>query len=300
MEPCPTYPLKRIVILGASGQIGRLLCRHLSEHFPQATVMASVRKAETNADSAYQHILFDPFADKWQKLGKVDVLINCIGIIKETAQVTFEKAHEGITQRILENRRLIGNPRIIQISALGADKNSSIRFLRTKGKADKLLLAHENTIVLRPSIVCTPDTMMVQKLHLLAKVSRFLFNYLPFPATLLQTRIQPILPADLADIISRLCFLEKLPRLVYAVGPSPFSVEQLIRLSSGHRIRFIKLSKKLSDAAARIISYLFPELLSKEQYKLLQTDNTHPTGEVENILKRNLQPTKNFWQQCTK
>jgi uncharacterized protein YbjT (DUF2867 family) len=293
MESASTHPLKRILILGASGQLGSLLHEHLFVQYPEAEVIGCVRN--TNIHSS-NFLAFNPFTDKWQQLGKADVLINSIGIIRETPEISFEKTHVGITQLILENRLIIGNPRIIQISALGADENSPISFLQTKGKADQLLLGHTDTVVVRPSIVCTPNTMLVQKLRLLGRISRFLHGYLPFPELLLNTRIQPIMPADLAAIIEKICFLKNPPAHIYAVGPSPLSLQHLIEVSSGCQTKFIKLPQSLSDRLAGVVSLIFPAILSKEQYQLLQKDNTYSGTEAANLLKRKLLSTESFWQ----
>jgi uncharacterized protein YbjT (DUF2867 family) len=293
MDSPTTHPVKRILILGANGQLGSLFQQYLTAHLPEAETIGCVRKRK-NVSGNY--IAFDPFTDDWQKLGKADVLINCIGIIQETAEITFEKVHEDITLLLLENRQLIGNPRIIQISALGAATNSVVPFLRTKGKADKLLQKHAETVVIRPSIVCTPNTIMIQKLRLHHRISKFALGCLPFPSSLLSTRIQPIMPDDLVAIVARVCLVENPPSLIHAVGPTALSLGQLIELSTLQNVHLIKVSQKISDIAATLISFLFPRLLTQEQYQLLQTDNTYHAAETENILGRQPLSTEMFWR----
>ena len=216
MGTAKNYPVKRIILLGASGQIGSFIYQYLKQNFPDIFIKACIRQIPDKAN-AHAYTLFHPFTDHWQQLGYADVLINCIGIIRETNNFSFEQAHTGLTKLILHNRQKIGNPKIIQISALGADPHSPVAFLSTKGRADELLLKCSNTCVVRPSIVCTADTMVAQKLKLLSRLSRYLMNYLPFPEHILQTQIQPIMPEDLAALIAKLCFTEDHPAIINAV-----------------------------------------------------------------------------------
>ena len=96
----------RIVILGANGQIGRHVYQRACNSFPHAEVLGCVRQKHLHfegctGDKMQHSFVFDPFTDDWQKLGKVDVLVNCIGIIRESGDITFEKAHIGLTRLML-------------------------------------------------------------------------------------------------------------------------------------------------------------------------------------------------------
>jgi hypothetical protein len=287
------HQVKNIAILGANGQLGKVIYCYLRDHYPQTEIKACVRQLP---DSSYKngYVAFDPFNDNWQILGEVDVLINCIGIIRESSDFTFEQAHIGLAQLILQHRQLIGNPKIIQLSALGANSDSQIRFLSTKGKADKLLLKEPHTIVVRPSIVCTPNTMIMQKLKMLKLMSRYLFNYLPFPKRLLPTSIQPIMPEDLASIVAKLCFTETYPEILNAVGPDEISLEELINMADS-KIKLLPVSRSWADFYARVIDAVCPSFLSYQQYNLLHYNNTACNENAEQLLGKALQTTKPFW-----
>src|SRR5205085_9465665 len=139
----------RIVVLGSTGQIGSSIISNLRDDYPSSQIVACSRKTIPG------HFSFNPFTDNWEKLGKTDVLINSVGIIKENANFSFRKIHVGLTELILKNRNAIGAPRIIQLSVNGADASSKSGFLNTKAESDKILTDHENTVVVRPSLVCT-------------------------------------------------------------------------------------------------------------------------------------------------
>src|SRR5688572_5343405 len=122
-----------------------------------------VRLSRNTALGPEGYLVFEPESDNWTNLGHVDILVNAAGIIHESKDAEFEKVHVQLVRKIIENRHIIGDPRIIQISALGADEKHPIAFLRTKGLADSILIKQADTVVLRPSIVCTSNALLVKK-----------------------------------------------------------------------------------------------------------------------------------------
>jgi uncharacterized protein YbjT (DUF2867 family) len=290
----------RIVILGANGQLGTPVLNRLLQDHPGAQVAGCVRAASRAAvagDAAFlPHLLaFDPFRDDWSRLGRVDVLINCIGIIRETPALDFARAHMGLTALILQHRALIGNPKLIQISALGADVNSPSGFLRTKGLADAALLKHPHTVVLRPSIVCTPNTMLSRKLQLIGKLCRRTMGVLPFPEHLLPTKLQPVMVADVAALVSRLCGLHAHAGLIEIGGKDIFTLRQLLEGLPACR-KIIPVPRVLWQRILPLFTRLFPSLLDREQQLMLQQDNVADTGECERVLGRPVAATAAFWQ----
>jgi NADH dehydrogenase len=296
MDTSTSHLKKRLCVLGAGGQIGSALMARLQVDFPDAEVVGCVRK-ERASTSAATHLRFHPFTDDWRVLGHVDVLINSIGIIEETADLTFEKAHQGLTRLMLENRSLMGNPKLIQISVLGADTESYSPFLSTKAKADESLLEQPRTVVIRPSIVCTPGTVMVQKLRMLGRISRRLGGYLPFPARFAQTRIQPVLADDLARLVSILCATDQHPSLIAAVGPRTYSLWQLIRYVGQRPIQVLTFPQAWFNTLFPVGAWLLPGLLNPGQLHLLEHDNVADVHVFQELLGRQTGSTKQFWRQ---
>ncbi|OKL40014.1 NAD-dependent epimerase/dehydratase family protein [Pontibacter flavimaris] len=285
----------RIVLLGASGQLGSHILPRLRQDYPQAEVVGCVRGEGFPEVSDALHLLqFNPFQDDWATLGQVDVLINCIGIIRESAALDFEEAHVGLTRRMLQHRELIGSPRLIQLSALGADENSPSRFLRTKGLADKELLRHPDTVVLRPSIVCTPGTMLSRKLQQLQKLCRLTGGILPFPARMLETKLQPVAVEDLTELVSRLCVIADKPDVVEVGGKEVYTLNQLLLLIPTCR-KIISFPQAGFNTLFPVLSWLFPSLLDREQLVLLQQDNVAHTDRSEMLLGKKMASTIAFW-----
>jgi|GEM_PF-421246 len=290
----------RIVILGANGQIGRSIYAALDRTLPQAEIIAAVRRPHLHfegctGDRQHRSIVFDPFADDWTPLGRVDVLINCIGAIRETKRMSFRRVHAGLAQEILEHRKAIGFPRIIQLSALGAELDSASAFLRAKAEADALLLREENTYVLRPSIVCTPGTMLVRKLRALRKISRFCFGKIFLPEKFLQTKIQPLAAEDLGELVRKMIDAAPPQRTLCAAGPHAFTLRELIALSLP-AVQVKAIPQKLFDRFYAIFGFLLRPLLSREQDVLLRKDNVSCSPAAGKWLGRPLRSTEAFWR----
>lgn len=273
----------KIIVLGATGQIGSVIYEGLKNHH---NVIGTSRKPTST------YVQFDLFHDDWSRLGKTDVVINCIGQIEATKHSSFYNIHIGITKLIIKNRHLMGNPRIIQLSALGASESHKVEFLRTKGIADTLLLQHPDTTVVRPSIVCTPRTMIVNKVLMLNRIARWTRGVMFVPKGFLQTRIQPVMPEDLVDVINSVCSSTNPNASIDLVGPVRLSFREIITMmfkSRGTDVRLIEIPKFIADIAViYCASVFFAKVVNSQQYRLLFDDNIADSFKIEDMLHRSL------------
>ncbi|MCZ2444190.1 MAG: hypothetical protein LC101_10500 [Flavobacteriales bacterium] len=290
--------MKRIAVIGASGRLGQTICSAISMQLPETELLCLSRK---KAALDEKFISFDPFTDDWNILNHTDILINAAGIIHESGDYAFEEVHVRLPQLIIENRHLIGNPKIIHISALGADSTHPIAFLRTKGEGDKILLKQPGCYIVRPSIVCTPNALLIQKLKTLLELSsKYLFNHPFIPADFLKTRIQPVMPVDLQELIVKLCKESPNNKLWNLVGAEELTFGWLIEQAGkarNQKINPIEIPKNLVAVVTRnFISVWFPELINYEQFQLLFKDNIADKNPVESFIGKSVQSTREFWE----
>ena len=191
---------------------------------------------------------------------------------------------------------MIGMPRIIQVSVLGAEKESSSVFMSTKAIADDELVTEDDSFVVRPSIVCSHNTMMVQKMKMIGRMAKWTFNRLPFPAHFLQTKIQPVLVEDLAQIICNIARTGSNERIINISGPEEIGLDALIKLLNNGAIKIIPVSKELFDAMFPVLRIFASSLLSKEQMLLLSKNNTADNSICKSILGREMSSTWSFWK----
>jgi uncharacterized protein YbjT (DUF2867 family) len=291
----------KILILGGQGRIGSLIADALRSRLPQAHIIRTTRKAPAPAAiSDFQWLQFDPFQDDWAQLPQVDVLINAIGAIRATKAMPFSKVHEGLTALILQHRASLGHPRIVQVSAVGADPGHKAAFLATKGHADALLLTAPDTAILRPSIVCTPGTMLSKRLDQLIQIARIGFGKLLVPAGFPATRVQPIAPDDLGRIGAALALDKSILGAVEAVGPVAYSFEELLQAKAaaqGLTLKLVGVPKAIMEGFVQhFVAVWFPQTLSRDQFRLLFEDNVGDPSRAAWLNGQPLQDSMPFWK----
>lgn len=294
MDVAANHRALRIIVFGANGRIGRAVYEATLRRFPQAEIVACVRHRHLHfegctGDTRHRSVVFDVFKDDWSKLGPADVLVNCIGAISGTATDSLHKVHHTLAALICSNRQLIGNPRIIQVSALGVDVHSASAFLRTKALADELLLAQPDTFVVRPSVVCTPDTLIAKKLQQTARLLRWSFNRLPVPEQVLQFRISPVMPHDLAAVVVTTMEGNPPQRIIPVAGPQQYSFNDLLQLARPGA-RLVVLPGPLFRVLHALLYPLVKNLFPREELALIGTDSSSAvTGNTV------FSETKMFW-----
>jgi len=278
--------MTKIVVLGASGQLGNAIFKHLSAFHPFSVIGTSRRYQNKNG-----LVRFNPFKDDWLLLGKVDVVINCIGVIKPSLNNGYYKVHCELVSILIKNRKALGNPMIVQLSALGASDKHSIPFLKTKGIADRLLLSEPK--------VCTPNTMLVKKLKMVKVLLRIYNNLLFVPKGMLDYKIQPVLVDDLLEVIYKVIYFRLPVNIINVVGKEAISYRDLFsKYCSQKPIRFKEVSRKITDyLITNFVDPFLPFVINAEQYQLLFANNTADESFVENILDRPVASTNAFWQQ---
>jgi|TARA_B110000261_G_scaffold118759_1_gene132437 uncharacterized protein YbjT (DUF2867 family) len=281
----------RIAILGGTGQIGVVISREMQLKFPEAEILACSRSGK--GVNGFQ---FNVYQKDWTVLGKLDVLVNAVGIIEETRENTFQKIHVGIVNKMVDERESLGNPKIIHVSVLGSNKDSPSKYAATKGIADNILKTQENWVIIRPSFVCTPGTTIVQKVKMLHKISKISFGLLPIPTHFLTAKFQPVMGEDVAHICIESIRQNLAKKVIYATGPELYTLEDWLRTIGNGKIRLVKIPKWLIDRPLRLLIKAIPQIMNTDQYLLLGEDNTHDNVEMINVLGRLPLDTKQFWE----
>ena len=137
----------KVLVCGATGFIGRHLGRRLlsSGH----TVVAVMRQASHGPVGDFaSHAVTGDFsrdvsaADWLPRLAGVDVVVNAVGILRERGAQRFERLHVRGPIALFDACVQAGVPRVVQISALGADEQAQSAFHLSKRVADELSLIH--------------------------------------------------------------------------------------------------------------------------------------------------------------
>lgn len=135
-----------ILLTGATGFIGRNLSRALAA--------AGHRVIPVSRRHGIDFAGMLAPSDWLPYLHGVDAVINCVGIIGETASQRFDILHRQAPSALFQACAEAGVRRVLQISALGADESAFSTYHLSKRAADDALRSLDlDWFVLRPSLI---------------------------------------------------------------------------------------------------------------------------------------------------
>lgn len=278
----------RILITGASGFIGSHLTQALLDKGHD--VLVCVRHPE-RALARWPHItairadfITDHAEADWiPRLENVDVVINAVGIIRESGGQTFDVLHTRAPIALFQACESVGVKRVIQVSALGADDSAFSHYHISKRAADSFLRASSlDWAVLMPSIVYGSGA---KSMSLFKAVSA-----LPL-VPLIDAGDQEIQPIHISDMVKAVVALvdssSPLRTDIEMVGPAPITMKELygdLRSWLGvSKARFIKVPYWMALYGARWFGLLGKTPITDETIQMLRNGNT---GKVEPFVTR--------------
>ncbi len=217
-----------------------------------------------------------------------EAVVNLVGILHKSGAQTFDAVQAEGAATVAEAAKAAG-ARLIQVSAIGADANSSSAYARTKAEGEKAALSTVKTaVVLRPSIVFGPEDEFFNRFAAIARFS---------PALPLigggHTRFQPVFVGDIAAAIVAAVEGRARAGTTYELGgPEVKTFKELMQilLTQIDRKRLlVPLPFSLASFQAAFLQMLPNPLLTRDQVELLKRDNVvSPEAEREGRTLRGL------------
>lgn len=227
-------------------------------------------------------------------LNGADAAVNLVGVLYESGKRSFDAMHVDASRNIAEACAALNIPRLVQMSALGADAASPSAYGRTKAEAEAAVRAAKpDAVILRPSVVFGSDDGFLNNFGSMATYA---------PALPLigggKTRFQPVYVGDVAEVIVQAAGRADVGGRTFELGgPAVWSFEDILK----YILRETKRQRLLIDIPfpiARIIGGLaqitaafgIKPVLSKDQVLMLETDNVVSAG-AEGLAAFNIEPT---------
>jgi uncharacterized protein YbjT (DUF2867 family) len=272
--------MKKVLILGGSGFVGRHVCEKLMEQNISATVL-------TRRRSNARHLFLLPMVEVLETprldaatlathLAGHDAVVNLIAILHGNSQA-FEKAHVELPKTIVSACEQSGLRRIVHVSAIGASPSSASEYQRTKARGEQIFMRSGLDVsIIRPSVIYGDGDKF---LNMFASLQQF-FPVIPLAGS--TARFQPVWVEDVARAVVA-CLLERgtAGQTFEACGPEVFTLKQLVELAGryagidkGRGRLVIGLPNALARIQARVMELAPGEpLMSRDNLAAMQTDN---------------------------
>lgn len=272
-----------ILITGATGFIGRRLTATLRARGHR--VIAVGRHAE-DSDAIAADFSRDTSISTWMpRLANVDVVVNAVGIIRERGTQTFENLHTRAPQALFSACAEAGVKKVVQISALGADRGDTSYFT-SKHAADQYLSSLPvRWAIVQPSLVFGAGGASATLFSLLASLP-----VIPLPGGGHQ-QVQPIHIDDLIVALSKIIEGPEMEgRRVALVGPAPIRLKDFLQRLRARlqlpRAGFITIPNAVMQASALVAERLPGSLLDRDTLTMLNAGNTAPPDDTQRLLGR--------------
>ena len=280
---------KKILIFGATGQIGRHLIRKLTKNnYKVICQTRNLHKAiflKTSGSIGYIDIketkIFD-YEKVSELVDNTDIVINLIGILFESGKInTFEKIHT-LFPKFLSEICKMKNKHLIHISSLGVENASDSKYAVSKAEGENKIFENlPSATILKPSIVYSVNDSFT---------TRFmsLLNFFPiFPLYYGgKTKFAPIHASDLTDIIFNVIENNIRGKKIETVGPKVLTFLEILNILSkciNKKRVFLPLPLFLAKFSAKILEKMPNPLLTVDQLNLLKYDNISSKNNMNNF-----------------
>ena len=203
----------RVLVLGGAGFIGRhavaaLLGRQheviIGSRYPER----AARRLPPHAHRCERRtVRFEQLltADAWRPLlAGIDVVMNCVGILRQRGVETYEKVHHLSPAALADACSMAGVRRLVHVSALGLDQCVTSGFLISKRHGEAALRARSfDCVIVRPSLLDGADGYGTRWFR---RVARWPVQFIPASS---RGRIAPLDVDDLGAALAVLCEMDK-------------------------------------------------------------------------------------------
>jgi len=286
--------IQNVCILGGGGFVGHhlvalLAARGLNVRVParrresvkDLVVLPTVEVVETDIhDQANLKSLFRG----------MDAVINLVGLLHESdpgkndapqaRRGSFQHAHVELPRKVVHACKDVGVPRLLHMSALGAEVNSPSAYQRSKAAGEALVMQISGALavtVFRPSVIFGPGDSFLSLFAGLLKLAPVV------PLANGNARFQPVYVGDVARAFADALDLPETHGQRYNLcGPKVYSLTELVRLTAANlgmcRV-VVPLCKNLSYGFAYLMEFKpGAKIMTRDNHFAMQSDNVCPDG----------------------
>jgi NADH dehydrogenase len=201
-----------------------------------------------------------------------DAVVNLVGILAQSGRQTFDAVQAFGPRAIAEASRAAGLFNLVHISAIGADPESDIAYLRSKAEGEAgIRSVMGEAVIMRPSIVFGPEDSFFNRFAGMARFS---------PALPLigggHTRFQPVYAGDVAEAVARAIDGVARRAAIYELGgPEVLTfrecMERMLAVTRRRRA-LVSIPFGVAKWQGRVLEKLPGSLLTYDQVRMLELD----------------------------
>jgi uncharacterized protein YbjT (DUF2867 family) len=288
---------KLVTVFGGTGFLGRRIVRRLLGRGFTVRVAArhpkrvqAVFRPDEPAPLAVAADVHDDVAVAAALVGAQGA-VNAVSLYVETGRASFDAVHVDGAARLAKCAREVGVERLVHVSGIGADPESTAPYIRARGRGEfAVLQAFGAATLVRPAVMFGPDDAFLTRLVTLVWT---LPIYPMFGRG--QTRLQPVYVDDVAEAIARvLDRSDGADRPCYELGgPRIYTYQELLQSIAnemGTRVRTVPMPFAVWQALARVAEFLPGAPLTRNQIALMRRDNI-ASDDMPGLSKLSVTPT---------
>ncbi|MEP6607539.1 MAG: NAD(P)H-binding protein [Burkholderiaceae bacterium] len=286
----------RVLVLGGAGFIGRhtvaaLLARGhevvIGSRYPERAARRlppEAHRCERGA-ARFEQLLT---AESWQPLlARVDVAVNCVGILRQRGAETYEKVHHRAPAALADACERSGVRRLLHISALGLEQQVTSRFLTSKRSGEAALRARTfECLIVRPSLLAGDDGYGSRWFR---SVARWPIHFVPASS---RGRIAPLDVDDLGLALALMCELNlSSAREIELGGPVEMTITEYLAqlrrqqcVTDTRAALVVRVPHWLARFGSHVCDVLHATPFSFGHLQLMQHDNVPRNNALPGLL----------------
>ena len=274
--------MKKIVITGGTGFVGRNVCEHLFERDAGCRLVVPTRRRATGRDLQVLPTVDLAVADVHDAkaitplLTGADALVHLVAILHGSAD-DFDRVHVQLPRTLAAACTAGGVKRVVHVSALGVASNAPSAYLRSKaaGEAvwqDWARATGGQLTILRPSVIFGAEDRFT---NLFVQLQR-LFPVLPLAGT--GARFQPVWVGDVARaVVNSLYAAAAAGPVIECAGPEVMTLKQIVQrvgTMAGCRRPVLALPEAAGMLQAAVMGWLPGEpMMSRDNVLSMRVPN---------------------------
>lgn len=270
--------IARVLVLGASGFVGRSVCaqlagrnvavRALTRDRLKARPLQVIPAMEIVAGSAHDD------ADLARALDGVDAVVNLVGILHQSRREPFEKVHVELPRRLARACLAAGVARVVHVSALHASRDGPSQYLRSRGEGEDVLRDEGRGLaltILKPSVIFGRDDSFLN-------VFAGLVRLLPVvPLAGAGVRFQPVWVEDVARAVAA-CLEDArtIGRTYELCGPAASTLGEIVHFVAaiqGRQRTIVALPGWAANLQARVLELLPGPVMTRDNLASMEIDS---------------------------